>query len=135
MLFRLNYNFIFFIIFILSASCSDNSEDDFTVIMSDVIEGEFSDYLNNGELNYVFFLQNAECKCSETTLELIDKLDSEPNNKVIVVVNNKNHFSLPLLSGKDVKFVGVNKLISYGFIQEKDVLVEYDKKVLSYKFL
>ncbi|MGW8122267.1 hypothetical protein ACV07N_06360 [Roseivirga echinicomitans] len=64
-----------------------------------------------------------------------DTLVKCKDKKVLVVVNNKNHFSLPLLFGKDVKFVGVNKLISYGFIQDKDVLVEYNERILTYNFL
>lgn len=105
--------------------------------LSQIVKNELQDEINPDKNNYIYFLQNAACKCSEATLDsiMISGDDSEKN--VIVVVNHKDHFALPQLQDGNhtLKLMGINELISYGFMQDKDVLVRLKGGELFYETL
>lgn len=127
--------FFFASLFVLMSCGSDS--DELSVILSDIVENELVTELETNKDNYIFFLQNAACKCSESTLDAIYDSSMEVDKNVIVVVNSRDHFSLPKLkeSNGKIMFLSINDLISYGFMQDKDVLVSFREEKLIYENL
>jgi len=115
------------------SSCSDYQSNDTTEILKEIIKNELSSDLNSSEKTFIYFLQNAECKCSEETLNQIRDFDKKRGN-LIVVVNKKSHFAVSKLKivKDNLKYIGINTLLSYGFLQDKDILVEIQHDRLSY---
>lgn len=128
--------YLFFAGLFILVSCKTKS-DELSIVLEDIVENELGSELEADKENYIFFLQNAACKCSDSTLENIYDSSMDATKNVIVVVNSKDHFSLPKLkeSNGKVMFLSVNDLISYGFMQDKDVLVSFNKGKLIYENL
>jgi len=124
------------ILLIIMIGCNSEYQQMSGVLQS-IIDSELNNEIIDDKENYIFFLQNAKCKCSEQTLEEIENLSQIFDNNVVVVINNRNHFSLQSLRNAKtkVKYLSVNTLISYGFIQDKDILVWLNKEKLNYKLL
>ncbi|MBO3699873.1 hypothetical protein [Roseivirga sp. E12] len=122
-----------FVFLLLFCSCTNNEPDDSSVIIKSIVENEMSHEIRKEGKTFIFFLQNAECKCSEETLDRIRAFD-ETKGKLIIVVNKRSHFSVPKLQAKQesLKYISINTLLSYGFFQDKDMLVELDGNKLIY---
>ena len=120
--------FYYFFITVFICSCSRELKDKTTEILENIIENELATELNSKGKTFIYFLQNAECKCSEETLEDIRIFD-QGRGKLIVLVNKKSHFALPKLDNvqQNLRYIGINTLLSYGFLQDKDLLVEIEK--------
>lgn len=117
-------------------SCQNKKQDEISEKLKSIIENEISEDLGVESKAYIFFLQNAECKCSDETLNRIENFDTT-KGELIVVVNKRDHFSIPQLDKMkgSIKFISINTLISYGFLQDKDILVELENDQLMYSTL
>lgn len=124
---------LIFVFLLLSYSCTNNKLDEKALIIRSIVENELSDDIMRGGKTFIFFLQNAECKCSEETLDRIRAFD-ETRGQLVIVVNKRSHFSVPKLQEKEnnLKYLSINVLLSYGFFQDKDMLVELDGNKLIY---
>ncbi len=128
---------LLFLLWACGGSTRADDTGDLGQILSQIIKEEMNDVVSDDHLTSVFFLQNAECKCASSTLDLIHKMGEEKLRKVVVVVNNKDHFSLPRLANSQVelKYLSVNDLMAYGFFQAEDILVELTSSSFNFKKL
>jgi hypothetical protein len=125
--------YLIFIASVLILSCTSKGLDDTGKVIESIIENELASDIDVNKKTYIYFLQNAECKCSEETLDQIRDFD-QTKGKLLVIVNKHSHFSVKRLQKveENLRYISINTLLSYGFIQDKDILVELEKNKLIY---